>query len=249
MLYLIISGCSSIYNPATGKEESVFTPTENNEEKSGQKVSKQVEEKFKSVNNWNMQTRLQAIGQKIAAVCDRKDITYHFEILDDKEINAFALPGGYVYVFKGLMDKIKSDDEIAAVVAHEVGHIAARHVAKRIRGSLGIDALLILLATVKSDAESKQQALQGLTELMLHYSREDELQADRLAIKYMKLAGYNPQAMVTFLEKLRKIEYDKPIEMAHLYKTHPYLADRIKNARQEINGMIEFKDYINAVEQ
>ncbi|PIR65974.1 MAG: peptidase M48, partial [Candidatus Omnitrophica bacterium CG10_big_fil_rev_8_21_14_0_10_43_8] len=83
--------------------------------------------------------------------------------------------------------------------------------------------------------------------LVLQYSREDELEADKLAVKYTRLAGFDPKAIVTFLEKLRKIQYEKPIERAHIYKTHPYLADRIKNVKEEINGVIDFKDYINAV--
>jgi predicted Zn-dependent protease len=241
-----ISACSSVYNPATGKEEPVFTPSENKEEKSGQKISKSVEKKFKSVNNWNLQTKIQAIGQKLAGVSDRKDIAYHFEILDEKEVNAFALPGGYVYVFKGLVDKTESDDEVAGVLAHEIGHIAARHNAKRVRGSIGLDALAILLIKMDSDATSKQQAYKALTELMLQYSREDELEADSLAVKYMRLAGYNPEGMLIFLKKLLKIEFEKPIERPRIFKTHPYIADRIKAAKEKISGKIEFEDYINA---
>lgn len=242
---LVLCGCSSVYNPATGKQESVFTPSEGREEKSGQAISKRVEKKFESVDDWPLQAKLQAIGQKLADVCDRKDIGYHFEILNHKEINAFALPGGYIYVFKGLMDKIDSDDEIAGVLAHEIGHTAARHVAKRVRGSIGLNALAILLANTESDATSKAQAYAGLTELMLQYSREDELEADRLAVKYMRLAGYNPQAMITFLKKLRKIEYEKPIQRYNIHKTHPYIADRIKNIKEQISGTIDFEDYIN----
>jgi len=240
------SGCANVYNPATGKQEPVFTPSKN-EEISGQKISKSVEKKFKSVDNFRLQEKIQAIGQKIASASDRQDITYHFEILDEKEVNAFALPGGYIYVFKGLIDKTYSDDEIAGVLAHEIGHVTARHIAKRIRGSMGLNALAILMTTVQSDSATKQQAYKGLVELVLQYSREDEIEADKLAVKYTRLAGFDPKAIVTFLEKLRKIQYEKPIERAHIYKTHPYLADRIKNVKEEINGVIDFKDYINAV--
>jgi predicted Zn-dependent protease len=246
---LSISGCSSVYNPATGKQEPIFTPSEDNEGKSGQKISKKVEEKFKSVNNWTLQTRIQTIGQKLAAVSDRKDITYHFEVLDEKEVNAFAIPGGYIYVFKGLIDKTSSDDEIAGVLAHEIGHITARHTAKRVNGSLGVNALAILLMNMESDAASKQKAYQGLVELMLEYSMEDEIEADKLAVKYMQQAGYNPEGVVSFLKKLRKIEYEKPIRRAHVFKTHPYIADRIKAAKEEISGKIDFEDYINASDE
>lgn len=249
LLTFYFSGCSSIYNPATGKEESVFSPTDSGEEKSGQKISKSVEKEFKSVDNFKLQAKVQTIGQKLAAFSDRKDITYHFEILDNKEANAFALPGGYVYVFKGLLDKTKSDDEIAGVLAHEIGHVAARHTAKRTKGSLSLEALTILLMSMPSDPVSKEQAYRGLMELALQYSREDELEADRLAVKYTKLAGFNPVGILTFLQTLRKIEYEKPIEPAHLFKTHPYVADRIKNVKEQISGKIDFEDYINAAEE
>ena len=246
IIIFFLIGCSSIYNPATGKEEPIFTPSEGNEEKSGRAISKRIEKKFQSVDDWNLQNKIQTIGQKLAAVSDRKDISYHFEILDQKEINAFALPGGYVYLFKGLLDKVESDDEIAGVLAHEIGHIAARHTAKRVQGSISLNALAILLARMESDNLSKADAYRALTELMLQYSREDELEADKLAVKYMKIAGYNPQAIVTFLQRLRKIEYEKPIERAHIYRTHPYIADRIKTVKEEISGVIDFEDYINA---
>lgn len=245
-LPLCFIGCSSVYNPATGKEEPIFTPSEGNEGQSGQKISKAVEEKFKSVDNYGLQTKIQKIGASLASHSDRKDVSYHFEVLDEKEVNAFAIPGGYIYIFKGLIDKTDSDDEIAGVLAHEIGHTAARHVAKRVHGSLGLNALAILITSVGSDPESKQQAYQGLMELMLEYSREDELEADRLAVKYMTLAGYNPQGIITFLEKLRKIEFEKPIQRPRVYKTHPYIADRIKTVKQQISGKIDFEDYINS---
>jgi len=249
ILIFVICGCSSIYNPATGKEESVFTPGESGEKKSGQKISKSVEKQFKSIDDFKLQSKIQTIGQKLAAVSDRKDISYHFEILDNKDVNAFALPGGYVYIFKGLLDKTKSDDEIAGVLAHEIGHVAARHVAKRTRGSLSLEALIILLMNLPSDPASKEQAYRGLMELSLQYSREDEFEADRLAVKYTRLAGFNPAGIVTFLQKLRKIDYEKPIEPMHPFKTHPYTADRIKNVKAEISGKIDFEDYINAAEE
>ncbi len=109
-----------------------------------------------------------------------------------------------------------------------------------------MDALILLLMSMQSDPNSKMQAYKGLTELMLQYSREDELEADRLSVKYMKLAGYNPEGIVKFLKKLRKIEYEKPIERIHEYKTHPYIADRIKSVKEQISGKIDFEDYINA---
>ncbi len=241
---LSLSGCATEYNPATGKEEDIIMSREK-EIKKGRAISKSVEKKFKSVDDWQLQNRISNIGQKLAVVSDRKDLSYHFEVLSDKHINAFALPGGYVYVFKGLIDKLESDDEIAAVLAHEIGHITAKHHPKRSRGSIGYTALLLLIGRMDSDPVSRRKAYAAINELMMSYSREDELEADRLSVKYAKGAGFNTKAILTVLEKLRQINYEKPIKPKTHWRTHPYIDDRIKAVKELIFSSIEFEDYIN----
>lgn len=243
------SGCMQrYYNVATQQEEVYFYSTEK-EVGIGNSLSKIIEEKFKLKDDPLEQKRLRQIGEKIVQAGDRREIKYYFSLLDEKEVNAFALPGGYIYIFKDLWEKIKgSDDQIAAVLAHEMAHISARHSIKRLQGSLGYSVLTVLVGTTPSmDAQSKRKALIGINELMLAYSREDELQADSLSVKYLTLAGYNPQAILEVLNVLQKAERDKPIRGEYV-ATHPYLTERMRQVTELINrGTIRFDDYINTI--
>lgn len=242
-----LCGCSTEYNIATGKEESYYYSTDK-EEQMGASIAKQVTEQYKLTDDPLVQRRVQDIGRKIAAVCDRKDIEYHFQVIEDDEVNAVSLPGGYVYVNRGLIDKVANDDELAGVLAHEVGHIVARHSIKKLQGMQLYSVLRILVAQAPNSGEVGNAADAAFTELMLGYSREDELLADQLGARYLKRAGYNPRAMITFLNKLREINRRKPARAMNYFKTHPYVPDRIREVKQELGEGITFSDYIN-VEQ
>ncbi len=245
---IFVSGCSTEYNIATGKEEAYFYSTDR-EVSMGQAIAKQVEKEYKPVNDPLIQNRVELIGKKIAAVCDRKDITYHFMAIEEDEVNAVSLPGGFVYVNKGLVDKVSSDDELAGVLAHEVGHIVARHSIKKLQAMMSYSLLRILSIQLPQTAETGNAADIAFTEIMLGYARDDELLADQLAARYMKLAGYNPQGMITFLEKLQDINRRKPLQPRTYLKTHPYVPDRIRVVKQEIGQKMNFDDYINIEEK
>lgn len=246
VLPLLLLGCATEYNLATKEEEVVVIPVER-EVNMGNSLSRQVEKKFALVEDIYLQKRISDIGERIVAVCDRRDISYHFKVLNNEEANAFALPGGFVYIFSGLLKEIDSDAELAAVLAHEVGHIAARHSVKRLQKALGYDIFLIIAAQNAEDGAAAAKIGAGINELFLAYSREDEMQSDRLAARYIKKAGFAPEGMIAFLEKLRKIKHDKPIQPQYL-RTHPYIDDRIRAGKEELFGVYDFKDYINKVE-
>ncbi|MDD5731112.1 MAG: Maf and M48 domain-containing protein [Candidatus Omnitrophica bacterium] len=240
----ILSGCSTEYNVVTGKEEKYYYSTES-EVKMGESFSKQVEQQYKLAGDPLLQKRVEDIGQKIAAVCDRRDIRYHFKVIDDEEVNAVSLPGGFVYVNKGLIEKVSNDNELAGVLAHEVGHIVARHSIKKIQGIMGYNVLRILTAQIPSDGSVGNAADIAFTELMLGYSREDELLADRLGARYSKRAGYDPRGMLAFLLKLQEINHRKPPTPRNYLKTHPYVPDRIRVVKEELGQSMNFTDYIN----
>ncbi|MFH2137086.1 MAG: M48 family metalloprotease [Candidatus Omnitrophota bacterium] len=249
-LIFILTGCAQrYYNVATHEEEIYFYSTEK-EVKIGKSFSQQVEKNFDVEPDALIQKRITEIGKKIAQVCDRKEIDYYFKVLDEKDENAFALPGGYVYLLKGLWDKVEeSDDLIAAVLAHEIGHICARHSIKRTQQSMGYNALSILVAGGMNNAYARNKALVGINELLLSYSREDELQADRLSADYLKKAGYDPQAIIKVLQLLQKIQREKPVHFAYV-QTHPYITERMRAVRELINnGNIGFDDYINTIKE
>ncbi|PIU41139.1 MAG: hypothetical protein COS99_07315 [Candidatus Omnitrophica bacterium CG07_land_8_20_14_0_80_42_15] len=243
---LITHGCvSSNYNLATQRQEIEFISSEK-EEEIGKNVAKQVERKFEIEPDVLLQERVREVGKKIADVCDRKDIEYHFEVLAKKdEVNAFSLPGGYVFIFKGMLDKAKNDDELASILAHEVAHIAARHSIKRIQTSLGDTILRLAIAAAKTDNWTRAMANEALNQLLLSYSREDEILADKLGIKYVKLAGYNPKGAIAVIQSLIDVQRKAPLKKYYRYRTHPYLSERLSMAREEVYGKMEFRDYIN----
>lgn len=243
---LTLSGCSE-YNLATGKQEVILYSSDR-EVRIGRNVSRSVEEQFEISEDLMLRDRVYEIGQKVAAVCDRKDINYYFEVIKEPKeedlVNAFSLPGGYIYVFEELAE-VASDDELACVLGHEVGHIAARHGIKRLQAALGYT--LLRLATLQTDAAQLGAGPDiAFNEILLAYSRQDEFLADKLGIDYAKEAGYDPAAMISFLNKIKEIEKDRPAQKLPTYsRSHPYIADRIRKINQSLYGQIEFIDYYN----
>jgi len=241
-----LSGCATEYNLATQKEEWIYYSTDK-EINIGKSIAREVEKKYKFVDDPLVVNRVEEIGKKVSAVSDRKDVDYHFYALDDKEVNAVSLPGGFVYIFKGLIDKVQSDDELACVIGHEVGHIVARHSIKKLQALMGYSLVRILLAQAGS-GELGTGADVAFDQILLAYSREDELLADQLSTRYAELAGFNPYAMVTFLERLREVDKYK-IKPLSYAKTHPYIPDRIRIVKQELGERVSFEDYINIEQQ
>ena len=228
----------------TKQEEKYYYSTDK-EVQMGESINRQIEKEYKPAEDPLMQKRVEDIGKKIAAVSDRKEIDYHFRVLDEDEVNAVSLPGGYVYVFKGLLDKVSNDDELAGVLAHEVGHIVARHSIKKLQAEQSYTILRLLVAVSPVSHDVGSAADVAFTEFLLGYSREDELLADQLGARYARLAGYNPQGMITFLQKLQEINRRSPPQQHSYYKTHPYVPDRIRVVKQELGKKIDFGDYIN----
>lgn len=252
---ILLAGCAptSSYNVATQRQETLFISTDR-EIALGESVAKQVEEEFTVVRDPELTQRLDRVGSRIAGVADRKDLSYRFTIVEIKEEeedqpNAFALPGGPVYVTRSLLELVESDDELAAVLGHEVGHIVGKHAVKRIQGAVGLQMLQILAAgTGAADARTRQGMELAFVSLLLEYSQQDELEADRLSTRYLKAAGYDPSAAITFMQRLRDHTFKQPMRRYSYFRTHPYYADRIRLLRQHAEGQITFDDYINRKE-
>lgn len=253
----LAAGCmpATSYNVATQRQETLFISTDR-EIALGESVAKQVEEEFTVVRDPKMLEQLDRVGARIAGVADRKDLGYRFTIVEMKEKdeekdqpNAFALPGGPVYVSKSLMEMVQSDDELAAVLGHEVGHIVGKHAVKRIQGAVGLQMLEILAAgTRAADSRTREGMNLAFASILTEYSQQDELQADRLGVEYMKKSGYDPNAAITFMQRLRDYSMKQPMRQYSYFRTHPYFADRIRLLRQNTEGRITFDDYINRKE-
>jgi MAF protein len=241
---VFISGCSTEYNIATKQEEKFYYSTDQ-EVQMGQSINRQIQKQLKFSGDPLQLKRVEDIGKKIAAVSDRQEIDYHFQVLDDDQVNAVSLPGGYVYVNSGLIDKVSSDDELACILAHEVGHIVARHSIKKLQAMQSYSILRLLVAVAPVAGGVGNAADAAFTQFLLGYNREDELLADQLGARYAKLAGYNPHGMISFLIKLQDMNRRMPITEKNYFKTHPYAADRIRVVKQELGEQIDFKDHIN----
>lgn len=246
IIIFAVSGCSPEYNLATKREEKIYYSTER-EVKLGENIDKELakEEEFKLAEDPLLLKRVEDIGNRIVEVCDRKEITYHFRVLADEEVNAFSLPGGYVYINKGLIDKVANDDELAAVIAHEVGHIVARHSVKKLQAIMGYSLLRILTSSIPQSMETNTAVDYAFAQILTGYSRDDELLADMLGARYCKLAGYNPEAMVSFLKRLQEVNRKKPLRPKSYLKTHPFIPDRIRTVKQELGEDMNFDDFIN----
>lgn len=237
---LTLSGCVTFYNPATGREE-LYLISSQEEIRLGEQVAYQTERQYQVVREPYSNQRLNSIGQRIVNACDRRDISYHFKIIDiPRQINAFAAPGGFIYVSQDLMN-LADDDELAAVLGHELGHLAARHSVKKIQMNLGVALIESLIFKEKKMDEDLKQAKQ-ITDTMINlveagYSREDELLADQLGVRYAYRAGFNPEGMITFLTKLQEKSEGREPGMAIFFHSHPPYYQRLEAIKNEISRL------------
>jgi len=225
------SGCASwgTFNPATGQKEFIVIPTKN-EVLMGSDLHKDIVKKYPLSKDPVNSERVRSIGRKLAAISDRQDYKYSFYLLESAEINAFTVPGGRIYIFSGLVNKLPSDDAIASVLAHEIGHCAAKHSVKKFQAALAYDFIGTIVLNLLSEKPRMQQIASLSSNAVMQivfssYSRQDEYEADRLGLKYMRLAGYNPQGMVDTLELLERESKGSKIPL--FLRTHPYVHDRI----------------------
>jgi len=250
LLLLMVGGCvQSNYNLATEQQEYSITSTDK-EVEMGRKLAERVKSELTLAEDAALQEKVRSIGARLAAVCDRRELVYSFAVVHDEEVNAFSLPGGYVFVNEGLVKATHSDDELAAVMAHEIGHIAARHAVKRYETSLGYQLVQLASLAARQPAAATGVSV-AVQAARLAYAREDELQADRLGVRYMKAAGFDPRAMITFLEHLYGLHRDKPqylprgVVHPQYAMTHPFVPDRIRAVKEELFGVADYIDYLN----
>jgi predicted Zn-dependent protease len=199
----------------------------------GKEGAREVEQQFRVDTSSSDADRVRRVGTRIIAHMDRRDVPYSFKVLDAKEINAFSLPGGPIYVYRGLLDMMGDDDDaLACVLGHEAGHVNARHVARHI--SSGILNSLVIDIFIPNPVVQEGAGL--LTEVMgLKYSREDEYEADRRGLSYAHFAGYNPEGMIHFFQKLERLEKRQGGGDPEWLRDHPLTKARIEKAQSIID--------------
>jgi len=236
---LALSGCAT--NPATKSSDFVMM-SENSELALGQKAADEVSKTMPLLDAEDPLVRyVDHVGQKLAAVSDRPGLFYRFHVVDNADINAFALPGGYIYIHRGLLVHMNSEAELAAVLGHEIGHVTARHSVKQYSKAKAYQ----LGAMITSIFVPIPQAAGMLSDVVATavirgYGRDAELQADELSIRYITRAGYDPHATIGILKTLKRLEGitklektdagDKTEAYHGAFSTHPETAKRIKEA-------------------
>ena len=203
------AGCATVVNPVTGREERTVMD-EAAEIAEGRKAHPQVLAEYGRYDNARVQAYVNGLGQKLARQSHRGSLQWTFTVLDSPEINAFALPGGYVYVTRGIMAYMESEADLAGVIGHEIGHVTARHGAQRATrqqtAGIGVLAASVLGAVLGVGDLAGQVAQTAAAGYVASYSRDQELQADQLGAEYLARNKYDPSNMVDVIGVLKDQE-------------------------------------------
>jgi predicted Zn-dependent protease len=245
LLALSVTGSMALLGAATSTAASsgtvpATTETDKASEAARQRHLQYLQEFGGRYDDERLQQYVNEIGQRIAAKSDRPDLKYTFTVLDNEQVNAFADPGAYIYVCRGLLPYLGSEAELAAVLGHEIGHVTARHSAHRQAGAVAsqVGATLIGILTGSPDLMNVAGMAGGA--LVMGYSREQESEADQLGVKFISRAGYDPAATVDSLQMLwnrdqfellqARAENRKP-QAGGLFASHPDNAKRVREAQ------------------
>lgn len=234
-------------------------PEEDPEVRMGREAAQEIERTLRLVTDPVLVERVNRIGQEIAAIANASEIaitwginkksqfTYTFKVVDDKDVNAFSLPGGFIYVNKGLLDYVQSDHELAAVLAHEIAHAAHHHLLRlgqeneKINRRVTLPTLLVMVLS-GAPARDLSNVMMGVQLYQIAklngYTQEAEMDADRAAILYLMQTKYNPVGMLTFMERLARDESRRPERQLGIFRTHPPSRERAQamlNLFSELN--------------
>ena len=202
------------------------------EVKMGKETAQALEAKYGLSQDYYLNERVNRIGQRLAAVCGRNDISYSFKVLNANEVNALACPGGFIYVFKGLLHSMPTDTELAGVLGHEVGHVAKKHTVHSIEKQLWTS--LILIAATRGQGLGLVQAAQQA--LFAGYSRTDERGADKEGVNNTIKAGFNPYAMLITVQKLDDLSKQGGGANYGLFSSHPEPEERVKRVMKQLKA-------------
>lgn len=202
------------------------------EERLGERAAREVEERYKIVEDEEKTSLISEIGNALASVSGRPYLHYHFKILDEKEPNAFAIPGGYVYVTRGLINFVQSRDELAGVLAHEISHIVFKHSLKQMADNSKLNICTVLAAVLAKEPDlAVLGSLISIT-VLNQYSRKYERQADLNAIRLTRAVGFNSLGVFTFLERLANREASRYSVDPGIFQTHPSVQERCIYTRE-----------------
>jgi len=248
-LLFFLSACA--INPVSGRHEFMLLD-EQEEIQLGAQTDVQIVKQYRLYPDPKMTAYLDPIGQRLAKTSHRAELPFQFKILDSAVVNAFAVPGGYVYLTRGILASLNSEAELAGVLGHEIGHITARHSAQQYsRGQvaqlgLGIGAIVGQVFPVIGGLASNLAQV-GVGMLFLSFSRDNERQADSLAVEYASKAGYDGAQLASFFESLERMNPGSDrTGLPSWFSTHPSPEDRLQAVRtqaKEWQGRVETRDF------
>jgi len=227
---ILAAGCTTT---GPGGKKSVILIGAAEERDIGVKMDAQIRTEKKIFADRTVNDYVNRTGQKIARLSDRPDVQYQFAVIEDKTPNAFATPGGFVYVHTGLLRMIDTQSQLAGVLGHEISHIVARHSVKKLQEGLGFQVLSALVFGGSSQT-TQAAANVGLALIMQGHSRADEAEADSYGTIYMARAGYNPEGMAQVMDKLATLSGSGDGFWENLASDHPPAAKRAAAVRAEI---------------
>ena len=229
---IFAAGCA--LNPVTGRRELMLL-SESQDLELGKKYAPEVEKELGGrLNNQTIQNYINSVGQKVARISHRPDIEFHYGAVNDDSINAVALPGGYIFITRGMLEQLSSEAQLASVLAHETVHVTARHSAAAMSQQIGIDILLSAVIKENTPQAAATVAQLGSQLVNLKYSRDDEYEADIYGMDYLVKAGYESQGMIEMMEILEGQNSVRPFEF---FSTHPNPDNRKEKLLRHINLM------------
>jgi predicted Zn-dependent protease len=227
-LGLICGGCQT--NPVTGENELILVSPEQ-EKQMGRDTAAQVEKELgQSVKDQQLQNYINSVGQGIARISHTPDEGFSYKAIDHKSVNAFALPGGYIYITTGLLKELNSEAQLASVLAHETAHVTARHIAQQITRDILIDVGFSVAGSQTASSAIRVANIVRQLESM-SFTREQEKQADEVGMDYLVKAGYTPYGMIETMEILQRASGSRTIEF---FSTHPNPENRIGYLQERI---------------
>ncbi len=236
---LLLCACAS--NPVTHRSQLMLISQEK-EVRIGEEASKEIKREYGYYDELpGLNAYLNEVGEKLVAQSDRRDLLFHFQVLNSPVINAFALPGGYVYVTRGLLARINTEEDLASVLGHEITHVSARHGAAMISKAYAAQSAFLLAAIFYPQAMGAfgDLANLALNLAFLGHSRAMEAQADEYGIRYMVKAGYSPLGAVDCFQMFKSIEDHEPGKMERFLLSHPPTEQRLAFARQRLADLRE----------
>jgi len=241
MTGLLLQGCST--NPATGKQQFTALMSPSQENSIGASEHKKIIAQYGEYDNKALASYVTEVGKRVTQKTERSDVQYKFYVLDSPIVNAFALPGGYIYLSRGLIALANSEAQMAAVLAHEAAHITARHSAERYSRGVVTSLGAGVLGAVLGSQQAAQALGTGGQLYLSSYSRHQENEADSLGLRYMTQGGYAPDEMPAFLSALQsqsgldaKLAGRDPNAGFNYFSTHPPTGDRVRKTSSEAQG-------------